>query len=181
MRRFKDYLRFAAWQSGLSYIALWALTIWALDWGPSVFLGSGACRVDSATVLFYWICDASSPFAILAAVANTALTLAVWAPVYVAAAIVQPNALALAVPIIATHVIGLPTAILVMTRLMVKVFAALRRAHGYLVGRRDAAVPAPAIAAETADAVGRAKALPRVAAPRAPARQIFGLRGAPQS
>ena len=127
MRRLKDYLSFAAWQSGLSYIALWAVTFWSLDWGPIVFGRTDACHVDSAKVMFYWVCDPTSSLAILAAVANTALTVTVWAPVYVAAATVQPEAIAIAVPILAAHLIGLPMAILVMIRLMLLFSAAFKK------------------------------------------------------
>lgn len=126
MRRLKDYLGFAVWQSGLSYIALWAVTLWSLDWGPAAF--DGRCGVDSAKVMFYWACDPADPISILAALANTALTVTVWAPVYVAAATVRSEAMAIAVPIVAAHVIGLPAAIFVMMRLMQKVLAALRSA-----------------------------------------------------
>jgi hypothetical protein len=167
MRRVKDYLRFAAWQSGLSYIALWAVTLWSLDWGPTVFGQSAACHVDSAKVMFYWVCDAASPLSILAAVANTALTVTAWAPVYVAAATVRPDAIAIAAPIIAAHVIGLPTAILVMTRLMLMLSAGLRRAIGSSASRPAAA----------ADADVPARPSPR---PRVPARDTFGLRGTPR-
>ena len=126
MRCLKDYLGFAVWQSGLGYIALWAVTLWSLDFGPAVF--AGRCVVDSAKVMFYWTCGAADPLAILAALANTALTVTVWAPVYVAAATVNRDALAIALPIVAAHAIGLPAAIFVMMRLMQKAFAALRRA-----------------------------------------------------
>jgi hypothetical protein len=173
MRRVKDYLRFAAWQSGLSYIALWAVTLWSLDWGPTVFGQSAACHVDSAKVMFYWVCDAASPLSILAAVANTALTVTAWAPVYVAAATVQPDAIAIAAPIIAAHVIGLPTAILVMTRLMLMFSARLRRGIGSWAGRPAAA----AVIAAPADADVPARPSPR---PRVPARDTFGLRGTPR-
>jgi hypothetical protein len=173
MRRLKDYLSFVAWQSGLSYIALWAVTFWSLDWGPIVFGRTDACHVDNAKVMFYWVCDPASPLAILAAVADTALTVTVWAPVYVAAATVQPEAIAIAVPIVAAHVIGLPMAILVMTRLMLRFFAGLRRAAWCFTGRA-AAVSAGAI---DADAHASAQLAPRHSPPRVPARKSFGLRG----
>ena len=58
------------------------MTIWALDYGPTVF-GSGGCRPDEAKVLFYWICEPDNPLSILAAIANTALTVTLWSPVYI--------------------------------------------------------------------------------------------------
>lgn len=177
MGRLKDYLSFVAWQSGLSYIALWAVTFWSLDWGPFVFSRTGACHVDNAKVMFYWVCDPASPLAILAAVADTALTVTVWAPVYVAAATVQPDAIAIAVPIVAAHVIGLPMAILVMTRLMLRFFAGLRRAAGHLAGR-SAVVSASVIDADV-DA-SSAPPAPRHSPPRVAARKDFGLRGTQQ-
>jgi hypothetical protein len=146
------------------------VTFWSLDWGPIVFGRTGACHVDSAKVMFYWVCDPASPLTILAALANTALTATVWAPVYIAAATVQPEAIAIAVPIIATHVIGLPMAILVMTRLMLRFFAALRQ----VAGRDVAAAPAAAVDGQ----VLAPRHSPR---PQVPARHDFGLRGMPRN
>ena len=37
MGRIKDYVRFVAWQTGLSYLLMWAVTFWALDYGAAVF------------------------------------------------------------------------------------------------------------------------------------------------
>ncbi len=157
MRRLQDYLSFVAWQAGIGYIALWAVTFWSLDYGPIVFGRSAACHVDSAKVMFYWACDPAHPLAILAAMANTALTVTVWAPVYLAAAAatVRPEAIAIAVPIIASHLVGLPTAILVMIRLMLMLFAGLRCAPRAMRG-----------------------ALRRPLLPRFPLRASFGLREA---
>src|SRR5262245_48866284 len=119
MRRLKDYLHIAAWQLGLGYIALWAIAFIALDYGPRLF--AGACRPIGSALLFYWSCDPSSPLHFMADVANTALTVTVWAPVYVAAATVRPDALALALPILLVHLIGLPTALLVIIRLLARI------------------------------------------------------------
>jgi hypothetical protein len=135
MQRLRDYLPLLAWQSGLGYIALWAMTFWTFDWGPAVFGQSGVCRPDAAKVLFYWICDPAHPLAILASVANVALTVTVWAPVYVAAAVVRADAIILAAPILAVHVVGLPTAILVAVRLLEKPFALVRLLAGSVAER----------------------------------------------
>ena len=97
MRRLKDYLKVIAWQAGLGYLLIWAITFWTLDDGARVFGASGVCLPDQAKVLFYWACEAKSPLSILASLANAALTLTVWAPVYVAAATVKPDAMAIAV------------------------------------------------------------------------------------
>jgi hypothetical protein len=118
MHRLKDYGTFLVWSSGLGYVALWCVTLWTLDHGAAVFGGSGVCRPDLAKVLFYWVCEPASPLALLAALANAALTMTVWAPVYVAAAAVRPDAIALAAPILAVHLVGLPAALLVAIRLM---------------------------------------------------------------
>jgi hypothetical protein len=142
MQRLRDYLGFLAWQSGISYIAVWALTFWTFDWGFAVFGGSGACRPDNAKVLFYWVCDSGHPLSILAAVVNAALTVTVWAPVYVAAATVRPDAVAIAVPIVAAHLVGLPTAIFVMIRVMLKFFALARLAGARLARKPTASLPA---------------------------------------
>ena len=45
------------------YLLLWAVTVWTLGEGASVFGKSGLCHPDAAKVLFYWVCDASSPLA----------------------------------------------------------------------------------------------------------------------
>src|SRR5437870_13704942 len=100
MQRLRSYFNAVIWQSGLGYLALWAVTFWALDRGAAVFDASGVCHPDEAKVLFYWVCDAASPYALLAALANFALTVTVWAPVYVAAATVEPDATAIALPIV---------------------------------------------------------------------------------
>ena len=102
------------------------VTYWTLAEGVVVFGQSGVCHADSAQVLFYWACDPASPLQILATVANFALTTTVWAPVFVAAATVNPDAAFLAVPIVAVHVLGLPLGILVMIRLMARTFDAVR-------------------------------------------------------
>ncbi len=163
MSRLWDYLHFLAWKAGLGYIALWCATFATLDHGPALFGGSGVCRPDAAKVLFYWVCDAESPLSIAAAVANTALTATVWAPVYVAAATVRPEAIVLAVPIVMTHLVGLPTAIFVAVRTLTGLLGILKR-------RRTPAAPA-----HTGPAPSRvARATAR--RPAMPARSAFGLR-----
>lgn len=126
MRRLRDYCGILAWQTGLGYLLLWGVTYWTLAEGGSVFGRSGVCHADSAQVLFYWACDPASPLQILASVADFALTATVWAPVFVAAATVDPDAVNLALPIIALHVIGLPLGILVLIRLLARTCDALR-------------------------------------------------------
>jgi hypothetical protein len=171
MRRLKDYLQFLVWNSGLSYIALWAITFWTLDYGRIVFGEWGACAPDPHTVLFYWVCDAGSPFSILATIANAALTITIWAPIYVAAATVRPDAIAIAVPIVSAHLIGLATAILVSIRLMLALFGLVRRRIG-----RDREPPAQA--AEPAE-MQVLRLLPPPPPPRTPPRSTFGLRQSP--
>jgi hypothetical protein len=166
MRRVFDYLHFLIWQSGLGYIALWALTLWTLGDGAAVFSHSGSCQPDEAKVLFYWVCDPQSPLSILAMMSNTALTATVWAPVYIAAATVRPDAIAIAAPIVGAHLIGLPAAIFVTMRLMLAIFQAPKRAFV----KQEAAAPAPSKAAEILQ--DRPRALPRIKA-----RTTFGLRG----
>ena len=102
MQRLKDYCGIFAWQTGLGYLVLWGMAYWTLAHGAAVFGGSGVCHADSAQVLFYWACEPASPLAILAGAANFALTATVWAPVFVAAATVDPDAVIIAVPIVAT-------------------------------------------------------------------------------
>jgi hypothetical protein len=184
MRRLRDYCRFVAWQAGLGYLLLWAVTFWTLDEGASVFGKSGVCFPDEAKVLFYWICDPASPLTILASVANAALTATVWAPVYLAAATAEPGAITIAGPIIALHLIGLPLALFVIIRLLAAAFD-LRR----WVGRGSSAAPevvaatppaAAALPPAAAAAVAplplppRARLSPR---PKLKARGEFGLRG----
>src|SRR5215471_18226824 len=118
MRRLSEYGKLIVWQTGLGYLLLWAVTLWTLNDGAAVFGKSGVCFPDAAKVLFYWVCDVASPLSILASVANGALTATVWAPVYLAAATVDPEAIVVAVPIVLVHVIGLPLAILVLIRLL---------------------------------------------------------------
>jgi hypothetical protein len=50
----------------------------------------------------------------------------VWAPVFVAAATVDPDAVVIAVPIVALHLLGLPLGILVLIRVSARSFDALR-------------------------------------------------------
>ena len=138
MARLTAYLSAFVWQAGLGYLALWAVTYWALAEGAAVFGGSGLCRPDEAKVLFYWVCDAASPLGILATVANFALTVTVWSPVYIAAATVRPEAIAIALPIVMTHVIGLPAAIFAIIRLMLKAFDTSRVMMGRFTVRARA-------------------------------------------
>lgn len=126
----KEYCRILAWQTGIGYLLLWAVTYWTLDDGPTVFGRSGVCHADAAAVLFYWTCDPASPLQILAGVANSALTATVWAPVYVAAATVDHAFIAIAAPIVAAHMIGLPLALFVLIRTLARAFDRLRRFRG---------------------------------------------------
>jgi hypothetical protein len=126
MQRLKGYFSAFVWQAGLGYVVLWAVTYWTLAEGGSVFGKSGVCRPDEAKVLFYWVCDPASLLSIPATVANFALTVTVWAPVYVAAATVRPDAMFIALPIVLAHVVGLPAAIFVIIRAMLKVFEGIR-------------------------------------------------------
>jgi hypothetical protein len=181
MRRLRDYCRFVAWQAGLGYLLLWAVTFWTLDEGASVFGKSGVCFPDEAKVLFYWICDPASPLTILASVANAALTATVWAPVYLAAATAEPGAITIAGPIIALHLIGLPLALFVLIRLLAAAFD-LRRWVGWGNGTTPevaAATPPAAVALPPATVAPlplppRARLSPR---PKVKARSEFGLRG----
>jgi hypothetical protein len=163
MHRLKTYLQIAVWQVGLAYIALWAITFVALDYGPHLF--DGVCRPVGAKFLFYWSCDPSSPLAFAAGIANTALTVTVWAPVYLAAATVRPDALALAMPILLVHLIGLPAALLIAIRLLARIVQVPR----WLSGRR---------APDRDDELPPLRMLPPPAALRqVKPRDTFGLRG----
>jgi hypothetical protein len=175
MRRLKDYCKFIAWQTGIGYLVLWAVTFWTLDEGATVFGKSGACFPDQAKVLFYWVCDASSPLTILAGVANAALTATVWAPVYIAAATAQPDAAIIAGPIIALHVIGLPLGIFVLVRLLAAALGLWRLGGAGRAGDLRLARVMPAVAAPDAPAAPVRPAMP----PRVQVkpRSDFGLRG----
>jgi hypothetical protein len=186
MRRLKDYLKFIAWQTGLGYLLLWALTFWALDEGVAVFGRSGACQIDQAKVLFYWVCEAKTPLALLATLSNLALTVTVWAPVYVAAATVDPGAMAIALPILIVHIVGLPLGLFVLVRMMATALDLRRRIPGG-VAQAEAAVPAspsvtvaapsPASYFSTAPAPARVPPpLPPRALQPVPPRSEFGLR-----
>jgi hypothetical protein len=164
MRRLKIYLSAAASQLGLAYLALWAVTFVVLDYGPHIF--GGACRPSGSQLLYYWTCEASWPLAFVAAIANTALSVTVWAPVYVAAATVRPDALALAIPILLVHLIGLPAALLVSIRALAQIVEAPR----WLAKRRspdneDASPPIRLLAPAPPSA------------PKIKPRDTFGLRG----
>src|SRR5262245_8635467 len=126
-QRLRDYLRFAAWQSGISYLVLWAMTWWALDHGLSVFGSSATCRVEQVRILFYWACAPDSVLFVLAAAANAAFTLTIWAPVFVLLASANAALLPVAATAVVTHVIGLPAAIFVVVRAMLKLSGLLRR------------------------------------------------------
>ena len=174
MRRLRDYCRFVAWQAGLGYLLLWAVTFWTLDEGASVFGKSGVCFPDEAKVLFYWVCDPASPLTILASIANAALTATVWAPVYLAAATAEPGAITIAGPIIPLHLIGLPLALFVLIRLLAKALD-LRR----LVGSARAPATPVTLAAlpAAAAAVAPLPLRPQLSSrPKAKPRDEFGLR-----
>jgi hypothetical protein len=135
MQRLRDYCGIIAGQTGLGYLVLWCVAYWTLAEGGAVFGKSGACHADSAQVLFYWACDPASPLQILATLANFALTTTVWAPVFVAAATVHPDAVIVAVPIVLVHVLGLPLGILVLIRLMARTFDAIRAFSRWALSR----------------------------------------------
>ena len=166
MRRISDYLHFLFWQTGIGYIALWALTLWTLGDGAAFFGGSGECHPDQAKVLFYWVCDSDNLLSTLAMLSNTALTTTVWAPVYVAAATVRPEAIAIAAPIVAAHVVGLPAALFVAMRTMLLLLQMPRR----LLRKGEA---------EQTETLSGAIELPEPdrPLPRVKVRSTFGLRG----
>ena len=138
MQRLRHSFTVLAWQTGVGYLVLWSVTYWTLADGAAFFGQSAACHADSAQALFYWACDPPSPLESLASLANLALTVTVWAPIFVVAATVDPDALIIAVPIVALHVIGLPLGLLVLIRVLARIFDAVRA-----LGRRLwAAVPA---------------------------------------
>ena len=126
-QRLLDYLRFLAWQSGISYILLWSMTWWALDYGSSVFGSSDLCRVAKIKILFYWACAPDSLLAVLAAAANAAFTLTIWAPVFVMLAVDNATMIPVAAPIVLAHAIGLPAAVYVAARVMLRLFVLVRR------------------------------------------------------
>jgi hypothetical protein len=156
LQRLRDYCGFVAWQVGIGYLLLWGATYWTLAEGGAVFGQSGVCHADSAQVLLYWACDPASPLEILATVANFALTTTVWAPVYVAAATVDPDAVILAVPIVAVHVIGLPLGILVTIRVLARTFEAVAALRGDLRAPAAGEVAGTKCPAERSDQVGPA-------------------------
>jgi hypothetical protein len=176
MRRLSDYFRALVWQSGLGYIALWCVAIWTLDEGPAVFGRSGVCQPDTAKVLFYWVCDAASSLSILASASNAALTATVWAPVYIAAATVRPDAILIAAPIVAAHAFGLPAAIFVTMRLMLTLFQIPR---GIFSRKKpDAVTPAPTPERKLPDAAKPSRLRYRT---NVKPRANFGLRGTPRA
>jgi hypothetical protein len=170
MPRLKSYLHIAAAQVGFAYIALWAITFVMLDYGPHLF--AGACRPVGVKLLFYWACEPTSPLVFIAGIVNMALTVTVWAPVYVAAATVRPDAIALAAPILLVHLVGLPAAILVSIRLLARMFQAPRwiaRRRGQAGAEDDG---------RNDDAWPPLRALPApLARPKVKPRDTFGLRG----
>lgn len=166
MRRLQNYLHIAAAQLGLAYVALWAIAFFVFDYGTRIF--GDDCRPDSATLLFYWVCEPRSPLSFAAGIANTALSATIWAPVYVAAATVRPDTLAVAVPILLVHLIGLPLALLVSIRLMLQIFQA---PHRLMKRHNESGI-------ETDDAPPKLKMLaPRSPLPSVKPRDTFGLRG----
>jgi hypothetical protein len=126
MQRRKGYLGIIAWQIGLGYIALWAIAFVVLDYSPRLFGMSPACHAETTQLMFRWVCDPGSPLVFLAGIANAVLTATIFAPVYLAAATVNPDAAAIAVAILLVHGIGLPTALLVLIRLLRGLFEAPR-------------------------------------------------------
>jgi hypothetical protein len=165
MPRLKLCLHVAAVQSGLAYIALWAITFLVLDYGPLIF--DGACRPVGSQLFFYWSCEASSPLAFAASIANTALATTVWAPISLAAATMRPDAFVLAIPILLVHLIGLSAALLLAIRLMVRIVDAPRRLRKASAQDGDNTMPPLRTLAPA----------PR-SAPKVKPRDTFGLRGA---
>jgi hypothetical protein len=164
MRRLLDYLFFLFQLSGFGYIALWGLTLWTLGDGAAVFGRSGVCHPDEAKLLFYWVCEPDSSLSLLAMASNTALTATAWGPVYVAAATVKPDAIAIAAPILVAHVVGLPAAIFLAMRSMLVLIETRR-----IFFRKADVAEQPLPLFKAAEKI---QPLPRVKA-----RSTFGLRG----
>jgi hypothetical protein len=144
------------------------MTLWTLDHGQAFFIGTGRCEPDPTTALFYWICDPASPASIVAALANSALTVTVWGPVYIAAAAVKTNALPVALPIVSIHLVGFSAVILITSRSALWLLQALRSVGRGQVMATDTQSPDPGFAAPApADTFAGVKQ-----------RDNFGLRGA---
>ena len=58
MNRFKDYVCFAIWFSGLGYIVMWPLT--SSDYGGRLFGASILCRAGAVAPLD-WLCNSAHP------------------------------------------------------------------------------------------------------------------------
>lgn len=123
----RSILRAALWSWGLGYVVLWGLAIWALGETHPLWRDP-ACRADANQVVFYFDCGRAGAIAALAMLTNWAFTFTIWAPVYIAAATVRADALAVALPVVASHVLGLPAAVYVAMRTAQAGFARLRRA-----------------------------------------------------
>ena len=103
----------AAW--ALAYGSLWAVALAALHWPDALQILAG-CVTDAEAPLPLWSCGPGLGSTLLGAMVNSALLTVVWAPALVAAALVRPDALPLAIVAAGSHLVGLTAVMIMVTR-----------------------------------------------------------------
>jgi hypothetical protein len=120
-------VRIWVWSAGLSYLASLALLAWFLADGGAV-RANADCRAHDLEVAVYWTCpEASFGVQFLANLVNAVLTGTLWAPVFVAAALPEPELRPAAALLVFGNLVGFSAAILVTFRTL---RSAWRRVRG---------------------------------------------------
>jgi hypothetical protein len=102
-----------AW--ALAYGSLWAVALAALNW-PDALQSLAGCVPDAEAPLPLWSCGPHLGSTLIGAMVNSALLTVVWAPALVAAAIVRPDAIALAIVAAGSHLVGLTSVMIMVMR-----------------------------------------------------------------
>ncbi|MEM6665237.1 MAG: hypothetical protein AAF638_02410 [Pseudomonadota bacterium] len=91
---------------GIAYALAWVITIWFMGSGD-IIRGNAACIVADDSILPIWLCPGDTVLGTLVFAVNTALAVTMWAPVFVAAALVNTQAVPLALAYVVGHLTGL--------------------------------------------------------------------------
>lgn len=114
---FGPVVRLIAWGAGLSYISTWAMLLWFMTDGAFIRANPSCDPILLWDTLAFWSCGEPALAVTLANMINVALALTLWAPAFLAIALNDPAGWVIALPILVTHLVGLPSAAYVALRL----------------------------------------------------------------
>jgi|GEM_PF-6523253 hypothetical protein len=105
------------WCYGLAYAGMWWFALLGLD-RQGFFTAQPDCMIVPTMLAPLWYCGPSGPLWFLASLADAAMILTVWSPVFAAAAWVDPAHIAAFLPIVMVHAVGLVAATYILYKVV---------------------------------------------------------------